>query len=222
MRFRHVFMLGGSALVLAALYLTDPDRGITTSMLLLSLVTPVLAVAFAHWARKACHDYLEADAQRLFGKAGESPEGSGLALIALSIVFMALTMLFSGAVRAQDVRTYIPAQAEQFRPMLAIEYRTHWTDHPKPELLPALVEHESCLSLRHSRCWNPKSRLKSAREEGAGLSQITRAWRPDGSLRFDALAEMRDRHPALREIDWSKYLPAARPAASRHGSENPQ
>ena len=203
MRFRYLFLLGGSALVLAALYLTDPDQGITTGMLVLSLVTPVLAVAFAHFARKACHDYPEADARRLFRKAGDSPEGSGLALVALSIVFMALTLLFSGAVRAQDVRTYIPPAAEQFRPMLAIEYQTHWPDHPKPELLPALVEHESCLSLRHSRCWNPKSRLKSAREEGAGLGQLTRAWRPDGSLRFDALAEMREQHPALREIDWS-------------------
>lgn len=203
MRYRHLFMLGGSALVLAALYLTDPDRGITTSMLVLSLVTPVLAVAFAHWARKAVHDYPEADAQSLFAKAREGDVGAGLALISLSIVFLALTMLFSGAVRAQDVRTYIPPAAEQFRPVLATEYRAHWPDHPRPALLPALIEHESCLSLKHSRCWNPKSHLKSAREEGAGLGQLTRAWHQDGRLRFDALAEMREQHPALREIDWS-------------------
>lgn len=203
MRFRYLFLIGGSALVLSALYLTDPDRGLTTGMLLLSLVTPILAVGFTHLARKALHDYPEADARRLFRVASESPIGAGLALIALAIVTYGLLALFGSVARAQDVRTYIPPAAEQHRAAFQAEYRAHWPSHPQPSALPALVEHESCLTLRHSRCWNPSSRLKSAREEGAGLGQITRAWRADGSLRFDALAEMRERHPALREWSWS-------------------
>lgn len=203
MRFRHLFLIGGSALVLAALYLTDPDQGITTGMLLLSLVTPLLAVAFVHLARKALHDYPEADARGLFAKAGENPVGAGLALIALAIVAYGLMGLFGSVARAQDVRSYIPPAAEPYRAMMQAEHRAHWPDHPRPELLPALVEHESCITLRHSRCWNPSSRLKSAREEGAGFGQITRAWRPDGTLRFDALAEMRERHPALRGWSWA-------------------
>ena len=202
-RFRHLFLIGGSALVLAALYLTDPDQGITTGMLLLSLVTPLLAVAFVHLARKALHDYPEADARGLFAKAGEHPVGAGLALIALAIVAYGLMGLFGSVARAQDVRSYIPPAAQHYRGMLQAEYQAHWPDHPRPELLPALVEHESCITLRHSRCWNPASRLKSAREEGAGFGQITRAWRPDGTLRFDALAEMRERHPALRGWSWA-------------------
>lgn len=202
-RFRHLFLLGGSALVLAALFLTDPDRGITTGMLMLSLVTPLLAVAFVHLARKALHDYPEADARSLFRKAGEHPIGAGLALIALAIVAYGLMGLFGSVARAQDVRTFIPPQAETYRLTFAAERAQHWRDHPKPEALPALVEHESCISLRHSRCWNPLSRLKSDREEGAGLGQITRAWHPDGRLRFDALSEMRERHPALREWTWA-------------------
>ena len=206
-RFRHLFLVGGSALVLAALYLTDPDKGITTGMLVLSLVTPVLAVGFAHLARKALHDYPEADARRLFAKAGEHPVGAGLALVALAIVAYGLLALFGNIARAQDVRTFIPAAAEVHRATLAAEQRAHWPDHPRPALLPSLIEHESCITLRHSRCWNPSSRLKSAREEGAGLGQITRAWHPDGRLRFDALAEMRDRHPALREWSWQNVYP---------------
>jgi hypothetical protein len=172
-------------------------------MLLLSLVTPLLAVGFVHLARKALHDYPEADARRLFGKAGEHPIGAGLALIALAIVAYGLMGLFGGLARAQDVRTYIPAAAEAHRSDFRAEQARHWPDHPRRELLPALVEHESCITLRHSRCWNPSSRLKSAREEGAGLGQITRAWHPDGRLRFDALQEMRERHPALREWSWA-------------------
>lgn len=202
MRFRHVFLIGGSALVLAALYLTDPDNGVTTSMLLLSLVTPLLALGVSHLGRKAMHDYPEADARSLFRKAGEHPIGAGLALIALAIVAYGIMGLFGSVARAQDVRTYIPPQAEQFRATFAAEQRAHWPDHPRIELLPALVEHESCIGLRHSRCWNPASRLKTQREEGAGFGQITRAWHPDGRLRFDALAEMRERHPALREWSW--------------------
>lgn len=73
---------------------------------------------------------------------------------------------------------------------------------PKAWLLPSLIEHESCISLKHSRCWNPQSQLKSAREEGAGLGQITRAFRQDGSTRFDALQEIKDLHPELRELTW--------------------
>lgn len=202
-RFRYVFLLGGSALVLAALYLTDPDQGVTTAMLMLSLVTPIIAVAFAHLARKALHDYPEADARRLFDKARESAHGAGLALVALSIVFLGLMILFSGVARAQDVRTYIPPAAEALRATFQAEQARHWPDHPRRELLPALVEHESCITLRHARCWNASSRLKSPREEGAGLGQITRAWHPDGRLRFDALQEMRERHPALREWSWA-------------------
>lgn len=201
-RFRYLFLVGGSAMVMAALYLTDPDKGVTTGMLLLSLVAPILAVGFAHLARKALHDYPEADARSLFRKAGEDSVGAGLALVALAIVAYGLLALFGNVARAQDVRTYIPVQAEQHRLMLAAEVSQHWSDHPRPELLPALIEHESCISLKHSRCWNPASRLKSQREEGAGLGQITRAWHQDGRLRFDALQEMRDRHPALREWSW--------------------
>lgn len=70
-------------------------------------------------------------------------------------------------------------------------------------MLAALIEHESCIGLKHSRCWNPASRLKSQREEGAGLGQLTRAWRADGSLRFDALAEMRNKHNnELYQLNW--------------------
>lgn len=64
------------------------------------------------------------------------------------------------------------------------------------------MEHESCISLKHSRCWNPASRLKSAREEGAGLGQITRAYTTSGAIRFDALEEIRNKHVELKELTW--------------------
>lgn len=199
MRFRHVFLAGGSAIVLSALFATDPDNGISTGMMLLTLATAVLAVAFAHLGRKALHDYMEADAQELFRIAAQSPIGAGLALVALAVVTSALLGLFGNAARAGE----IPAAAEVHRTLLQRELGLFWPDAPMRSYVPALIEHESCPTLQHPRCWAPTARLKSQREEGIGLGQLTRAWYPDGRLRFDALAGLRARHPALRELSWS-------------------
>lgn len=208
-RLRSIYLLLGSALVLMALFVTDPDKGLSTGMLLGGLAIGVLAVAFAHVSRKALHDYPEADMLRLFTKAQESPTGAGLGLIALAIVFAALLLLFSGRLHAQDVHTYIPRGAQLYAPQLATEQQRLWPDHPAPETLAGLVEQESCLSLTHPRCWNPASRLKTSREEGAGMGQITRAWRPNGTLWFDSLADMRTRHPELQGWAWSNVYTRA-------------
>lgn len=198
-RFRYLFVVGGSLAVLLALYLSDPDHGISTAMLVLSLVTPLLAVAFAHWSRKALHDYPEADMRKLFAKAATTSVGSGLALIALSIVIFGLLGLFGRAAHAQAPH----ARAVALAPVLAAEINAGWPELQPRAYVPALISHESCISYTHSRCWSPTSRLKTQREEGAGLGQLTRAWTADGATRFDALSEMRERHPALRELDWA-------------------
>ena len=198
MRFRHTFLIGGSFIVGCALLASDPDGGTMTALFGLGMATPLVAVAFAHLARKALHDYAEADMQALFRKAGEHPIGAGLALIALSIVLSALLGLFGKAAHAAGV----PPQAQQYLPVLAAEIDRHWPSVPQREYFGGLVDHESACPLRRS-CWQPTAQLKTAREEGAGFGQITKAYRLDGSIRFDALAEMRDRHPALRELDWA-------------------
>lgn len=73
-----------------------------------------------------------------------------------------------------------------------------------PDAYPfALGEQESCIHLKHKKCMNPGSRLKTSREEGAGLFQITRAYRADGSLRFDSLDDMVKRYnDELHELSW--------------------
>ncbi|MFN3303162.1 MAG: hypothetical protein ACK44A_05510 [Roseateles sp.] len=197
MRTRHTVLLGGSVALLVALLATDPDKGVTTGIMLMSLASGLLAVLCAHVGRKALHDYPEADARRLFSKAGEHPIGAGLALVALAIVMLGLLMVF--APRAQAAG--IPPQAEPLLPVLQAEIRQAWPDHPMPAYFGGLIEHESACP-RPRSCWRPTAQLKTQREEGAGLGQLTRAYRPDGSTRFDALAEMRAAHPALRELDW--------------------
>lgn len=97
----------------------------------------------------------------------------------------------------------IPAQAMQYLPALKEQVQDVMPGFHALEYFGALIEHESGCPAIKSMCWNPKARLKSAREEGAGLSQITRAFKDDGSLRFDALAETRKLDPrGLNELRW--------------------
>ena len=211
LRYRSLFLAIGTVLVLLALYLTDPDGGASTGILVLGITTGVIAVAIAHLCRKALMDYGEADMRRLFARAGESPTGAGLALVAIAIVLFGLLGLFGKNVHAAtvDARTFVPKNAVLYAPTLDRERSAFWATHPAPRFLGGLIEQESCISLTHSRCWSPASRLKTAREEGAGLGQITRAYRADGGLRFDALTEAVRRHPELRGWNWENVY--ARP-----------
>lgn len=206
---RNVALIGGSLAVLAVLTLTDPDGGWIKGLpfggpvlaWLLGVAGAVVYAALAWMLRKALHDYDEADMQDLFKIARQTPEGAGRALQALAIVFLAICLLIvlpMGSARAQ-----VPQQAVAHLPALQAEIRAHWPDHPMPSYFGGLIEHESCISLTHSRCWSPTARLRTQREEGAGLGQITRTWHADGRARFDTLAELRSRHPALASWSWS-------------------
>jgi hypothetical protein len=102
-----------------------------------------------------------------------------------------------------DVTKDVPEQAAQYLPILSAQVKDVMPAFHAPEYFGALIEHESGCPGIKSMCWNPKARLKSSREEGAGLSQITRAYKEDGSLRFDALAETRKLDPrGLNELRW--------------------
>ena len=116
-------------------------------------------------------------------------------------LLVSLLLLLSTTSLAQN--NYIPERAFLHKETIKQELDTYFPFIPDYNYVPSLVEHESCLSLKHSRCWNSTSRLKSAREEGAGLGQITRAYTKDGALRFDSLQAMKDRYKqALRDASW--------------------
>ena len=100
-------------------------------------------------------------------------------------------------------QSFIPPNAYVLRPVVIKEVDNIFPDIPNRHYVPALIEHESCITLRHKRCWSPTSRLKTYREEGAGVGQITRAYNKDGTIRFDALTELRTRHRRyLAELTW--------------------
>lgn len=198
LRHRSLFLFGGAIIAAALSYLTDPEAyGMSTLLGGLAMLQGVWAVAAAHWGRKALTDYPEADQQRLFAKAAQDPIGAGLALIALAIVFVGLLVVFAPRAHADT----LPPGFATYGPVLKAEQQKYWADHPDPAALAALVEQESCAS--RSACWNPSARLKTAREEGAGMGQLTRAYRVDGSTRFDALADLTTQYESeLSGLSW--------------------
>ena len=199
-RHRSLFLFGGAIIAAALSYYTDPDaHGLSTLLGGLAIIQGIWAVTAAHLGRKALTDYPEADQRRLFAKAAETSTGAGLALIALAIVFFGLLLVFAPRAHANT----LPAGFATYGPVLKAEQRQFWPDHPDPAALAALVEQESCVSLKSPKCWNPGARLKTDREEGAGMGQITRAYRADGSVRFDALAGLRDQYgQELGALSW--------------------
>lgn len=117
-------------------------------------------------------------------------------------LFLLLAFIAFGAFCRDDVRTFIPPKAFVYIPLLKQEQIKFWSGHPQPELLAGLAEQESCISLRHSRCWDPRSELKTQRELGSGIFQLTRAYTKSGSLRFDSLTAMQKQYPVLKELSW--------------------
>lgn len=200
LRHRSMFLFGGAVAAAVASLYCDPDHGFATALGGVAILQGIWAVAASHWARKALMDYPAADMRKLFEQAGKESTGAGLALVAIAIMLAGLLMVFSPRAHAAD----LPTGFLKYGPVLKAEQMRLWPDHPAPALLASLVEQESCASLKSRRCWSPTAQLKTAREEGAGVGQITRAYRVDGTVRFDALADLREQYDVeLGELSWS-------------------
>jgi len=188
--------------VLAWFTFTDPSRDAADTLLRVQIWAQALLITGVAYAiAKSLAGRVAGES--LAKSAGLGSVGAGIAFAGLCVlrglVLVGLLLFFALSARAE-----IPPAAQKQLPVLRAQLQQAWPDMPQPAYLGALIEHESCITLKHPRCWQPTARLKTAREEGAGLGQLTRAWRADGSLRFDALAEARRLDPAgLAALTWS-------------------
>lgn len=118
---------------------------------------------------------------------------------------ISLLFLMSNAF-SQDIKTYIPERAYQHLPTLKEEIVKFAPEIQTPWYFAGLIEHESCIGLKHSKCWNTMSQLKNSREQGLGLFQMTRSWDAKGNLRFDNLTTLSIKYRThLGEMTWSNY-----------------
>lgn len=102
----------------------------------------------------------------------------------------------------------LPPGAVRYLPTLVAEQRAYWPNMPAPSTLAGQVEQETCPSLKSLKCWNPRTELKTSREYGFGFGQLTRAYRADGSVRFDTFTEVKELDASLRAWKWEdRYDP---------------
>lgn len=189
-----------SALLIAGLFYTDPDRGGSTRDMLMNFVTVGIAFSAAILIFKFTLDQIRLG--EYIKKAAQGCVASAIIVFASVVFICVAALIFSTRAHAQNVQTYVPTGAYHYCPLLQAEKNKLWPAHAAPAALCSLAEQETCPHLKHPQCWSQNARLKTAREEGAGLGQITRAYRADGTLRFDALAATKHLDTSLSEWSW--------------------
>jgi len=96
----------------------------------------------------------------------------------------------------------LPINAQQYLPLLISEIRTHWPGTPLPSVLAAQVEQETCSKLTSQKCWSPYAELKTPREYGFGLGQLTI------TARFNRFEDAKVLHSTLKTWQWQhRYDP---------------
>jgi len=97
----------------------------------------------------------------------------------------------------------LPENSHIYLPVLQQQLGSFWPDLTVPSVLAGQVEQETCVSLKSAKCWSTRAELKTKRERGVGLGQITK------TKKFDSLAELKVLFPdALSRFGWhSPYDP---------------
>lgn len=92
----------------------------------------------------------------------------------------------------------LPPNAQQYLPVLISEIKQHWPNTPLSSALAAQVEQETCSKLTSPKCWSPHAELKTQREYGFGLGQLT------VTSRFNRFEDAKDLDASLKTWQWSQ------------------
>lgn len=187
-----------AALVIGWYLATDPDGGVETISRLQWMAWIVVIAGPVYLLRRAFHH--GARSLDAFQKSMEHPVGAGLSFLGLCLLTGMLFLAFSARAAADE----LPPGAVKYLPALQSEAAAHWPDVPAVSVLAAQVEQETCVSLKSPKCWNPRTELKTGREYGFGLGQLT------VTSRFDNFREARKLDGSLSDWQWADRYDAAR------------
>ncbi|MCE5333770.1 MAG: hypothetical protein LLG06_04190 [Desulfobacteraceae bacterium] len=109
-----------------------------------------------------------------------------------TLVFVLTLLLAAPCLAAPPITT----QARELLPLLASVIRTQWPECPQPWVLAGKIEQESA--------WKVKAQLKTSREYGFGLGQITIAYNADGTERFNNFTSALRVTMMAKTITWEK------------------
>lgn len=202
---RNILLAGIGSLCLSAVNFAAIELGPTLTPMIFGFGLCFVGLAVGDVALRILQPRIDPqEAARL--AMSDSNLAAGLIYLGRSVLAAAVLMLVVSASRADSP----PVAALQFLPVLKAEQLRWWPDIPLPSTLGAQVEQETCINLKHRSCWNPMAELRTSREQGVGLGQLTRAFRADGSTRFDALQELVQAHPQeLAGLSWgNRFDPA--------------
>lgn len=86
-------------------------------------------------------------------------------------------------------------------PMLDSLISSYWPDNVCRSFIAGQIEQETCANFK--KCWNSTTELKTDREYGFGLGQITIAFNKDGSERFNNFKEAVRKYHELADWRWA-------------------
>lgn len=84
----------------------------------------------------------------------------------------------------------------KYLPVLCEEVAVRWPDAPLKSVFAAQVNQETCASLKSKKCWSPTAELKTDREYGFGLGQLT------VTSRFDNFKEAKKLDTSIKDWTW--------------------
>jgi len=96
----------------------------------------------------------------------------------------------------------LPGEAAKHLPVLVAEVRQHWPSAPFKSAFAGQVEKETCITLKHRKCWSPYAELKTNREYGFGLGQLT------VTAKFDNFKEAKKLDPSMAGWAWENRYAA--------------